>query len=796
VPQAGWLALGIALAAWGICLFKILTTSGGARLEWALYLAGAGALLAFTGFVRRNARQRTVQLLIDCAEILRMPACITDDAGQLISANSQWQSGPAAAPELALPPTTDRSADPTRIVAGDRVYEVRADPLPELSHLVLWQARDVTEQSAAEETVRREVQRLRGLLDQAPVGLYAVDGKGAFLFANATFAGWLGTTPASLTDPPRRLSDVLVTAPKEITDVPGGLDPDLANHWGVSADVTFRLDQAPPFHGSLLQTEQRDSAGRVYLACGLVWGQAPAQLWQDAFRQSEQRFQRFFEDAPIGIALVTEEGIIAECNPVFLEMVNADQSAVLGRPLTDRLAPRERDHLQERIHKAADAEEPSAPIDCWLQGKKPLLTQLYARRLGKAQAGVGTGYILHFLDMTERRSLETQFAQSQKMQAVGQLAGGVAHDFNNLLTAMIGFCDLLLLRHKPGDQSFADIMQIKQNANRAANLVRQLLAFSRQQTLQPRVIDVTDSLTELSHLLRRLIGENIELNMVHSRGLGPVKVDQVQLEQVVINLAVNARDAMPSGGKLTIQTRNLSLSQPVRQHEDDAEVPPGEYVAIEVGDTGVGITEKHLPHIFEPFFSTKAVGSGTGLGLSTVYGIVRQTGGYILVESKEGQGTTFTVLLPRHAGGRTETTQQQETRDRPVTDLTGSETILLVEDEDPVRLFSTRALRNKGYTVLEAKSGEAALQLITAARDRIDLLITDVVMPGLDGPSLIRAVRAQQPTLKVICISGYAEDRFREDLKDVQPIHYLAKPFSLKQLAGKVKDVLREDTPG
>src|SRR5437763_360736 len=235
---------------------------------------------------------------------------------------------------------------------------------------------------------------------------------------------------------------------------------------------------------------------------------------------------------------------------------------------------------------------------------------------------------LHFIDVTEQKSLEIQFAQSQKIQAVGQLAGGVAHDFNNLLTAMIGFCDLLLLRFQPGDPSFGDIMQIQQNANRAANLVRQLLAFSRQQTLQPRIIDITDVLVELSHLLRRLIGENIELKVVHGRDLGLAKVDQGQLEQVIINLAVNARDAMQGGGTLTIRTANLSQANTVRRGHEV--MPAGDYVQIEVADTGTGIAKEHLARIFEPFFSTKEGGSGPALGLSTVYGIVKQTGGLIL----------------------------------------------------------------------------------------------------------------------------------------------------------------------
>jgi two-component system cell cycle sensor histidine kinase/response regulator CckA len=387
-------------------------------------------------------------------------------------------------------------------------------------------------------------------------------------------------------------------------------------------------------------------------------------------------------------------------------------------------------------------------------------------------------------------NLEIQFAQSQKMQAVGQLAGGVAHDFNNLLTAMIGFCDLLLMRFKPGDPSFADIMQIKQNANRAANLVRQLLAFSRQQTLQPRILDITDVLVELSHLLRRLIGENIELKVVHGRDLGLAKVDQGQLEQVIINLVVNARDAMPGGGTLTIRTANHVQSGAMRRGHET--MPAGNYVLIEVVDTGMGIPKENLERIFEPFFSTKEIGSGTGLGLSTVYGIVKQTGGFIFVDSDKGAGAAFQIYLPRHqqteaglAAARAEAGELPAVRD-----LTGVGTVMLVEDEDPVRIFGARALRNKGYTVLEARSGEAALELMGNTAEPIDLLITDVVMPKMDGPGLVREVRETHPDMKVIFISGYTEDSFRQHLDSGTNIHFLPKPFSLKQLATKVKEVI------
>ena len=398
-------------------------------------------------------------------------------------------------------------------------------------------------------------------------------------------------------------------------------------------------------------------------------------------------------------------------------------------------------------------------------------------------------------DATEQKKIEAQFTQSQKMQAVGQLAGGVAHDFNNLLTAMIGFCDLLLQQHGPGDRSFPDIMQIKQNANRAANLVRQLLAFSRQQTLQPRVLNITDALADLSHLLRRLIGENIALNVVHGRDLGLVKVDQGQLEQVIINLAVNARDAMSGGGTLTIKTENVELKAPLRR--GDEMMPAGQYVVIAVGDTGCGIAKENLERIFEPFFSTKELGAGTGLGLSTVYGIVKQTGGFVLVDSEVGKGATFSIYLPRHEGeeeGAGTSVARAGEEAAQATDLTGAGTVLLVEDEDPVRLFSARALKNKGYKVIEAESAERALEILHDGTDKIDLVITDVVMPKMDGPSLIKEVRELYPdrALKVIFMSGYTEDNFRKRLGDDVDIHFLPKPFSLKQLAGKVKEVMAE----
>jgi two-component system cell cycle sensor histidine kinase/response regulator CckA len=506
-----------------------------------------------------------------------------------------------------------------------------------------------------------------------------------------------------------------------------------------------------------------------------------------------------------------------KANRALGELFDAAPDTLLGRELIGFLNPEDQEAIAAKLSAAAGGRDDRTPIEIRLAPPSDRTMVLLLSRQAAdgdrpggrepafwspdeaaAEADLTTAVVrnpaesltLYFIDVTEQKHLEAQIAQSQKMQAIGQLAGGVAHDFNNLLTAMIGFCDLLLLRSRPGDPAFADIMQIKQNANRAANLVRQLLAFSRQQSLQPRVLDITDVLSELSHLLRRLIGENIELKFVHGRDLGLVKVDQGQLEQVVINLAVNARDAMPNGGRLTIRTENSHQPRPVRRGAET--MPAGDYVLIEVADTGVGIAPDTMARIFEPFFSTKEVGCGTGLGLSTVYGIIKQTGGFIFVESRPGHGTNFSIYLPGHTA-EDAAPVRLEAEPAITRDLTGSGTIMLVEDDDAVRTFGARALRNKGYRVIEVKSGEAALETIRSTADHIDLVITDVVMPQMDGPALIRLLREIDPAIKVIFISGYAEDAFRQSLGEEGDLYFLPKPFNLKQLALKVKAVMRDN---
>ncbi len=400
------------------------------------------------------------------------------------------------------------------------------------------------------------------------------------------------------------------------------------------------------------------------------------------------------------------------------------------------------------------------PLEVHIEGKGERVAALFASRIERGE-GENADIIVHAVDTTDQKNLELQFAQAQKMQAVGQLAGGIAHDFNNLLTAIIGFYDLLLMRHQAGDHFFSDIMQIKQNANRAANLVRQLLAFSRQQTLKLEVLSVTDVLADLTNLLRRLIGEMIEMKMVHGRDVSYIKADQGQFEQVIINLAVNARDAMSGDGTLTISIDNVTQVQSVRMGHDM--LPRGDYVLIKVKDTSTGVPKEQVGKIFEPFYTTKEGDAGTGLGLSTVYGIVKQFGGYVFVESEIDEGASFNIFLPQFVPEESErvVTERASESSTVSQDLTGQGTILLVEDEDAVRMFGARALRNKGYTVLEADSGETALELMEASEQPIDLLVTDVVMPQIDGPTLTKEVEARRTDIKVIFISGYAEDDFR-----------------------------------
>lgn len=506
----------------------------------------------------------------------------------------------------------------------------------------------------------------------------------------------------------------------------------------------------------------------------------------EQFNYFQQELLKFIQELPIGVGVLNQQAQFVQANQKLEQQISRTATSLEEKALGDLSIFEDERQIEKNFQEALNNHQTQYIAETKWKKNKGQTSQLILQPWPWFNF-----VILYALDVTLQRRLESQVNQSQKMQAIGQLAGGIAHDFNNLLTAMIGFCDLLLIRHRPGDQSFADIMQIKQNSHRAANLVRQLLAFSRQQNLQPKVLVLTDLLAELSHLLRRLIGANVELDIIHGQNLFSVKADPTQLEQVIINLAVNARDAMPSGGKLLITTENRTLDSEMNVNNET--IPSGDYVLLSIQDTGTGISPEIMDRIFDPFFSTKEIGKGTGLGLSTVYGIIKQTKGYIFVESALGKGTVFYIYLPKYQAEQ----NIKEINDNDLTaskieDLTGVGNILLVEDEDAVRIFSARALRNKGYQVIEARSGEAALEIIKQQAAPIDLLVSDVMMPQMDGPTLIREAYKIIPDLKVIFISGYAEDSFRQRLQNDQGIQFLPKPFSLKQLAEKVQNVLKE----
>ncbi|MHA3915005.1 hybrid sensor histidine kinase/response regulator [Halovulum sp. GXIMD14793] len=490
------------------------------------------------------------------------------------------------------------------------------------------------------------------------------------------------------------------------------------------------------------------------------------------------------EDLPVSLARLEKDGTLNYINAAARALLGTDARVGanlcdlvegLGRPLRDRL----------RETAAGRSLGRSEVARCTRDGSDVFLQVTMTRMVSDGDAKV----LAVLSDATELKTLEAQFVQSQKMQAVGQLAGGIAHDFNNLLTAITGHCDLLLLRRQAGDGDHADLTQIRQNANRAAGLVRQLLAFSRKQTLQPHVLHLFDTIAELAHLLDRLLGEKVTLNVTNREDIWPVRVDERQLEQVVVNLVVNARDAMPDGGEVNLQTRNLELDHDFER--DRATIPAGRYSMIEVQDTGNGIPRDKINKIFEPFYTTKRVGEGTGLGLSTAYGIVKQTGGFIFVDSEVGAGTTFTIYLPVHEAEDgtvvAAETERKVEEDKGYHDLTGRGTILLVEDEAPVRSFAVRALQMRGYSVLEADSGEAALALLEDKDTHVDLFVSDVVMPGMNGPSWVRQAIVTRPDVSTIFMSGYAEDAFADGNAQIPNSSFLAKPFSLTDLTARVR---------
>ncbi|WP_435168262.1 ATP-binding protein [Falsirhodobacter sp. 1013] len=660
-----------------------------------------------------------------------------------------WAAGLVVAGLLALGPTWLSQSD-AMVDAGLAV--VATFWTLAVGALVVWSVQ------ACRDRAQRDV--LRRLLERDPDLCFATDGQGHVRFANASaraagaIEGQKPRFPGLFAEPDfvtlRMLARARIdgTVLEEVTA--GAVRSSLSVHDGGKGLFLWRLERADVQEVALPEPE-------------LV---LPTRIR--------------FEQVPIPLVIFSPEGKVLTANALARETLRLD--------------------LGERITISDLFEGLGRSMTAWLQDvavgrlvapgevlrvrrDQDAHVQLTLRRMQERGRDVVLGVMI---DATAVRVLEAQFIQSQKMQAIGQLAGGVAHDFNNLLTAISGHCDLLLLRHDHEDPEYADLMQIHQNANRAASLVGQLLAFSRKQTQKLETLELEEVLSDLAHLLNRLVGERVTLRLEHGNGLGHIRADRRQLEQVIMNLVVNARDAMPTRGTIRIVTEALSLTEEL--HRNRAVVPPGDYSVIRVVDHGTGIAADHLGKIFEPFFTTKRPGEGTGLGLSTVYGIVKQTGGYIFVDSTPDKGSTFhllfpvTVQEPDVAPAAPAIARQPQSTDGGI--------VLLVEDEAPVRAFASRALRLRGYTVLEAGSAEEALELLEDPHLAVDVFVTDVVMPGMDGPTWVREALRQRPTARVVFVSGYAQEAFADEQMQFPNSVFLPKPFSLNDLTATVQRVL------
>ena len=657
----------------------------------------------------------------------------------------------------------------------------------------VWSIADITRDRELQEDVFKELQHAIEYLDHAPCGFFSVNPAGDLVYVNATLANWLDHDLAEIGSGGLKLTDIVsgdgASLLTSIVAVPGEVktevfDIDLRMRGGKTMPVrlyhklAFGANGVPGASRTLVISRARDERA-------------------DPQRAAEVRFMRFFDHTPMAIATVDRSGAVVRANARFAKLaqsLSADGAA--GKSIFAAVSARDRNLLIAAINQAAEGQGDIPPVEAMLDGAKERWGQFFVTAVEEDERETEAA-IVYLLETTERRALENQINQSQKMDMVGQLAGGIAHDFNNVLSAIMMANDFLLNAHKPTDPSFQDIMQIKQNATRAATLVRQLLAFSRRQTLRPQVLDLGDALSDLTMLLRRLIGEKVKLDLVHGRDLWPVKVDVSQFEQVIVNLAVNARDAMPDGGKLTVRTVNVTSEESA--HLAYKGMPAADYVRIDVADTGTGIPAEIVDKIFEPFFSTKEVGKGTGLGLSTVYGIVKQTGGFVYVNSEEGSGTTFDIFLPRHHAEPDASHEVHATNGagretaagpKPRADLTGQGTILLVEDEEGLRSLNARGLRSRGYSVIEASNGIEAMEALEEKKGAVDLVVSDVVMPEMDGPTLLKAMRGRNPDLKIIFVSGYAEDAFEKSLPENQQFAFLPKPFTLSQLVAAVKETM------
>jgi two-component system cell cycle sensor histidine kinase/response regulator CckA len=766
---ARWLAPGVVAAAALTCALLLFL------LHQPLVAAAAvlGGMIAAAFVYRRSLRALSpdVPLVVgpdyslvgSALGLSREPTALTTSEGSLLIVNSAYRErfgGTRPPLELAVDDQAQQGlqlaksmawrdgAGCVAAIATDAgTSPVEVERVGSRGDLLLWRFPDPSPPDPLTSAVKRVQGAVGERLAKAGVLSAVVDAKGKLLAANRPFLQ-------------RALQSNEADAPRFSDLVELGEDQQLRFVAEGEAGAPLRAVHVAA------DAEGEGGAG-TFLLFDTATGDSPAH---------SSNLQTLLDVLPIGLALVDRDGRFLTMNEAFRRAARISGSGTPVYP-GDLVVKEDKAAVADAVRRNARGPAMSGDLAIRLtkQAGEPVALTIAGLR------GLGDAAVLLLLkDNSEEAKLKRQVMQATKMQVVGQLAGGVAHDFNNILTAIIGHCDLMLMRHTPGDSDYDDIQQIKSNSNRAAGLTRQLLAFSRQQTLRPQVLQLPDVVSEVSHLLKRLLGETVELVVKHGRNLGPVRADPGQLEQVIVNLAVNARDAMQTkgGGTLTIQTYSVRADQVAELGSDI--LPVADYSALSVTDTGTGISPNVLGKIFEPFFTTKEVGKGTGLGLSTVYGIVKQSGGFIFADSKVGEGTRFVIYLPVHREEAVAAKSRKVEKPK-ANELWGTGTVLLVEDEPMVRTVAERALTRHGYQVITADNGEEALDVL-ARGEPIDLLISDVVMPGMDGPTMVREARKSRPELKILFMSGYAEEQLRKSI-DIENVNFLPKPFSVTELA-------------
>jgi two-component system, cell cycle sensor histidine kinase and response regulator CckA len=669
-----------------------------------------------------------------------------------------------------------------------KTLRISVSPVPagrlNVGPLVVWRVLDITDERVRDRQQAQVFEQRLSAYEHAPVGILISRADGSITHINPMLQRWL---QCSIGDDRWNLIQ-MVFAP--LIQAASG---DAGAQAGYACDIPVRSGRPVPLLlTAVTNTSTLDDDVGSQDRAFLVMRRSRDTAELTATISAADSVAHLYETAPFGIASVSATGEIGATNAAFARLMSMGKSTVTGRAL-DVLSPvpgtEQRAIAQARLDEVLAGWSSVVPLDLAMGVKGELGRRVYLSPLG-ALRGANEAAVLYVIDTTEQKALEAKFAQSQKMEAVGNLAGGLAHNFNNVLTAIIGSADLMLQTHRATDPAHKDIQNIKTSANRAAALVAQLMAFSRQQTLSLEVLQLGEVMTDLRPMLKAQLQDKNDLKITTDRDLWYVTADRTQIDQVLLNLAGNASHAMPDGGTFTVRTRNVSEREAQKMSHTGFQV--GEYVLIEAEDTGVGMSPEVLEKIFEPFFTTKEIGKGTGFGLATVYGIVKQLSGFIFPESTLGKGTIFKIYLPRaHVENEAEyLARRAAKKEIKTSDLTGSATVLVVEDEDMVRSVAVRSLTRLGYKVLEATNGLEALEIVAQNPTSIDIVVSDVVMPEMDGPSFLKNVRKTHPDLKIIFVSGHTNEAFKTTMDDHEAFAFLQKPFSLPQLAAKVKEEL------